>query len=356
MKHDKGIINLKTFSRSKKTAVEQVLRAEGAPKSAVLSVKKNPFTRVKYPSRSARLFRAKKTGRWGAFRRKNPASGPADETAARELQLFIENDAELYRQQFTPILLNLLRKMKAGKYNHALAPRLWLYLVDNGAHKYTREFGSEDALMPDLFNLNTRRLVAQRLADEQYQRMKDGEYSQMLGQHQAKARASRLIQGATRKGNPLTRRETMVVLKASRNYLRDARNVRHDKTKRALLTGQALGGKAVARVFGKMGGRASFAFERKASRILSNPLNPRRGGSEMPRLYASTHSITMRKGKDSAYPGQNFEHTFSKSNPVENFGIPAGTTIILPSGWRTRVTTKSVLLTGKKDIWGLYRA
>ena len=33
--------------------------------------------------------------------------------------------------------------MKSGKYDHAQAPELWMYLVDNGAKKYVREFGGD---------------------------------------------------------------------------------------------------------------------------------------------------------------------------------------------------------------------
>ena len=67
-----------------------------------------------------------------------------DATAARELKLYIEHDRDLYRQQIVPIIKNVQRKMKSGKYDHAQAPKLWLYLVDNGAKKYVKEFGGDD--------------------------------------------------------------------------------------------------------------------------------------------------------------------------------------------------------------------
>jgi hypothetical protein len=66
-----------------------------------------------------------------------------DAHAARELKLYIENDRDLYRQQIVPIIKNVQRKMKSGKYDHAQAPKLWLYLVDNGAKKYVKEFGGD---------------------------------------------------------------------------------------------------------------------------------------------------------------------------------------------------------------------
>ena len=57
-------------------------------------------------------------------------------TEKRELELFIMNDQDLYRQMFMPIIMNIVRKMKRGVYDHKLAPRLWQYLVDQGAKKY----------------------------------------------------------------------------------------------------------------------------------------------------------------------------------------------------------------------------
>ena len=67
-----------------------------------------------------------------------------DAVASRELKLYIEHDRDLYRQQIVPIIKNVQRKMKSGKYDHAQAPKLWLYLVDNGAKKYVKEFGGDD--------------------------------------------------------------------------------------------------------------------------------------------------------------------------------------------------------------------
>ncbi len=77
----------------------------------------------------SKLFKAEKTKKY------------IDEDAVYELKLFIENDEQLYRQQFIPIVKNIQRKMKSGKYDHKKAPKLWQYLVDNGARKYVKEYG-----------------------------------------------------------------------------------------------------------------------------------------------------------------------------------------------------------------------
>ena len=62
-----------------------------------------------------------------------------DEHAAKELFLWIENDGDMYRQQYTPILKNLTAKKARGVYDRTQAVKLFGYLVENGAKKYYRE-------------------------------------------------------------------------------------------------------------------------------------------------------------------------------------------------------------------------
>lgn len=63
-------------------------------------------------------------------------------TDADELLLYIENDGDLYRQQATPIMANLARRMLKNTYDSTKAVKLWRYLADAGAKKYTKEFGT----------------------------------------------------------------------------------------------------------------------------------------------------------------------------------------------------------------------
>lgn len=69
---------------------------------------------------------------------KEPRQNPVT-PEGRELFLFITNDGELYRSQASPIILNLAKKLRAGKYKPDLAVKLWCYLADSGAKKYTFE-------------------------------------------------------------------------------------------------------------------------------------------------------------------------------------------------------------------------
>ena len=77
-----------------------------------------------------------------------------------ELKLYIENDSDLYRQKIVPIVKNIQRKMKSGKYDHKKAPKLWKYLVDDGAKKYAKEFPGVK------FDRKVKDHVAQEFADE----------------------------------------------------------------------------------------------------------------------------------------------------------------------------------------------
>ncbi len=79
---------------------------------------------------------------------------------AMELKLYIDNDGDLYRQRLVPIVKNIQRKMKSGKYDHSKAPKLWMYLVDDGAKKYSKEFPGVK------FDKKVRQYVAQEFADE----------------------------------------------------------------------------------------------------------------------------------------------------------------------------------------------
>lgn len=96
-----------------------------------------------------------------------------DEDAATEIDLFIENDGNLYRQQFIPIIKNIKRKIKSGKYDHKLAPKLWIYLIENGMKKYAKEFGGT---WNDLLSKQDRMKLATMYADRYYEQIQDGEF------------------------------------------------------------------------------------------------------------------------------------------------------------------------------------
>ena len=83
-----------------------------------------------------------------------------DKHMVTELKLYIENDGDLYKQRLIPIVKNIQKKMKSGKYDHKQAPKLWMYLVTDGAKKYAKEFPGVK------FNKQEKEAVAQEFADD----------------------------------------------------------------------------------------------------------------------------------------------------------------------------------------------
>jgi hypothetical protein len=81
-----------------------------------------------------------------------------------ELVLYITNDGRLYRSRTIPIINNLARKMKAGRYDNEQAIKAWQYLADDGVRQYAREFGSGKGSLT-LLPKNTRVEIAKRLRD-----------------------------------------------------------------------------------------------------------------------------------------------------------------------------------------------
>lgn len=67
---------------------------------------------------------------------------PNDIDAVREIEIFIENDYQLYRSQTNPILINLTKKFKKGTFDINKASKLFRYLIDSGMKKYHKEYGT----------------------------------------------------------------------------------------------------------------------------------------------------------------------------------------------------------------------
>ena len=61
--------------------------------------------------------------------------------AARELELYMNNDGTLYRQNIEPIHKNLEKKIAKGTFSLPLSVKLWSYAVEAAAKKYVKEFG-----------------------------------------------------------------------------------------------------------------------------------------------------------------------------------------------------------------------
>ena len=103
-----------------------------------------------------------------------------DTHAATELEQYIENDADLHRQQHAPILKNLATKKARGQYKHPLAVKLFGYLVESGAKKYAKAFGSPNQPWHKMFDVPTRKRVAEELTKSFEAEHKLGNYDFLL--------------------------------------------------------------------------------------------------------------------------------------------------------------------------------
>lgn len=101
------------------------------------------------------------------------------ESEQTELKLFIDNDGQLYRGQTTSIIKNLATKMAKGVYDRSKAEKLWMYLVESGAKKYSREF-SDGKDWHKMFDMSDRRQIAKELNDDFLTAWKEGSYRDKL--------------------------------------------------------------------------------------------------------------------------------------------------------------------------------
>ena len=104
-----------------------------------------------------------------------------DADAVNELDSFIQNDEDLYRRRFMPIISNIKRKLAKNVYDHEKAQTLWMYLVDDAAKKYVEEFGVDGEDVKDMFPKETRQQVARIISDRELENIKQGEYDVSQG-------------------------------------------------------------------------------------------------------------------------------------------------------------------------------
>jgi len=101
--------------------------------------------------------------------------------AVNELDLYINNNEDLYRKRFMPLVHNLNRDLKANRYNHENAVKQWNLLINDAAREYVKEFGKPGEDVKDMFAQDSRAKVAQVLADRELENMKAGEYDVAKG-------------------------------------------------------------------------------------------------------------------------------------------------------------------------------
>lgn len=101
--------------------------------------------------------------------RQNISQGDLDPAASRELELYGDNDAQLYTNMKLPILKLLEKRVMDGTYNRELAILAFKNYSDAAAKKYNSEFG------PTNFSTNSRFQVAKREVQQFEENLKAGE-------------------------------------------------------------------------------------------------------------------------------------------------------------------------------------
>ena len=104
-----------------------------------------------------------------------------DSDAVNELDTYIMNNEDLYRRRFMPIISNIKRKVAKNVYDHEKAQTLWMYLVDDAAKEYVKEFGSTQDDIATMFPKETRQQVARVISDRELENIKQGEYDAPKG-------------------------------------------------------------------------------------------------------------------------------------------------------------------------------
>jgi hypothetical protein len=151
--YGKKVGAVKKKSAPKKKAAKKVAKKKVAKKK----VAKKKITKIDYDKRHQAKKPGKRKSATGKTYYENRANRSdrgkllgikigniptyKDKIAAREIQLFADNDYMLYQQRKRPILINLGKKYKKGTYDVNKAAKLWRYYVDAAMQKYHKEFG-----------------------------------------------------------------------------------------------------------------------------------------------------------------------------------------------------------------------
>jgi hypothetical protein len=137
--------------------------------------KKSKLTGLKLPSTMNKKIPLKSTGikkisgnvpmvktqkKFGAL------PGPSDPDAVREIEIFIENDYDLYKSRLEPILLNLQKKYLKGVYKIEPAAKLFRYLIDDGMKKYHKVYMSRNTPWYQLLSTTDRQYLAEKMAKD----------------------------------------------------------------------------------------------------------------------------------------------------------------------------------------------
>lgn len=107
---------------------------------------------------------------------KVPMTLPPESPQSRQLRMFADNDGDLHRQSFQPIVSNLDKKMGKGVYDSSKAATLWGYHADRAAQAYTKQFGDSGQKWHQAFSPAVRKEAAAHWEADEAPRIRGGEY------------------------------------------------------------------------------------------------------------------------------------------------------------------------------------
>lgn len=96
--------------------------------------------------------------------------------AAHELVLHADNSSGLYHSSHLPIVKNLEKKFKAGKYDHEKAVKLWKYHADRAGQDYHKQHGNAYTPWHKMFSPKDREQAARHFAGEHKVEMEAGNF------------------------------------------------------------------------------------------------------------------------------------------------------------------------------------
>ena len=98
----------------------------------------------------------------------------SDPSAAREIQLYYENDSQTYYSSRRPIEENLYKKWKKGTFKTELAAKLIRYGIEFAMKRYNTEHGSRGDKWFDLLSVNDRKTLSMEIAQYMKQSLDQG--------------------------------------------------------------------------------------------------------------------------------------------------------------------------------------
>jgi hypothetical protein len=113
---------------------------------------------------------------------------------AEDLELYVENTANLYEAYTLPNLKYIKKKIDSGTYDASLAPKLWMNLVNAGARQYANEEAKRGGKI--FFPISTRMQVAESLAETYFNAVTNGEFSGYFERENAKNKPADDIQAS----------------------------------------------------------------------------------------------------------------------------------------------------------------